>query len=155
MANWCYNNLTILSDEQGKMRAWFKEVQEASYNQGQLPSFFKGTDHRFIFNIVDDPDNITFESKWSPPEKEMCEMGKKFKCSFQLFYEESAMGVYGELFYDHLTDTSSDIYLDKEDIDQIEYDEEDDSYLFEGEKYESDSEPKDILLGRKIKINTK
>src|SRR5690348_7475194 len=98
MANWCYNNLTILSDEQGKMMAWFKQVSEASQREGQLPSFLKGTDYRFIFNIVDDPDNITFESKWAPPVEEMCAMGKKFKCSFQMFYEESGMGVYGELF---------------------------------------------------------
>lgn len=44
----------------------------------------------------------------------------------------------------------TDIYLDDEDFEQYQFDEETDTYSFEGEIYDSDCEILETLLERKI-----
>jgi len=56
--------------------------------------------------------------------------------------------VYGRAIFSEKLLT--DIYLEDEDFEQYEFDEETDSYSFEGENYESDSEILETLLERKI-----
>lgn len=149
----CINTLIILDDEKGKMREWFKSVRDASFNEGQMPSCVKSDNgYRYLFYIQDDTDQISFETKWAPPIEELIQMGKTFECSFELLYDEPGCGVYGELHYNHKTNTHVDIFLENEELELIIYDEDADIYTFESNEYESDSEPKDILLSRKIKL---
>ena len=69
--------------------------------------------------------------------------------NFTQDYEEMGNLIYGRAtFYDKLL---TDIYLEDEDFEQYGFDEETDTYHFEGEIYESDYEILETLLERKIK----
>ena len=65
-------------------------------------------------------------------------------------YEEMGNLVYGRAtFYNKLL---TDVYLEDVDFEQYEFDEENETYHFEGNAYESDYEILENLLERKIKI---
>ena len=64
-------------------------------------------------------------------------------------YEEIINLVYGRVTFTY--NVRTDIYLEDEDFEQYQFDEETDTYSFEGEIYDSDCEILEILLKRKIR----
>ena len=71
-----------------------------------------------------------------------------YKVDFVQDYEEMGNLVYGRATY---TDSIvEDIYLENDDFEAYQFDEETDTYHFEGEEYESDYEILETLLERKI-----
>lgn len=112
----------------------------------QLPDFlpdYKG----YFFDIEIEEDTIRYETKWAPNLAELQIVADKFNLSFELFYHELAMGIYGEAIYQN--GSLEDVALDMEDFQQVSYDVEIDAYQFEGKSYLSEFEVYDILLERK------
>jgi hypothetical protein len=62
------------------------------------------------------------------------------------------MCIYGQSEYNFETNHTTDIYLDDADTDRVQYDEENDQYLFDGEPVESDSEAYQTMLDEKLAL---
>jgi hypothetical protein len=61
------------------------------------------------------------------------------------------MGLYGVCYYNSSEDEFEDICLDDDDINRIEYDEENDCYTLDGNPIESDYEEYENMLIEKLK----
>jgi hypothetical protein len=68
-----------------------------------------------------------------------------------IHYEEMGMGLYGVCYYDSKNDEFEDICLDDDDINRIQYDEENDIYTLDGEPIQSDFEEYENMLIEKLK----
>ena len=128
-----------------------KEKEEKT-EEGQLPEFISKDNGGYFFNIYwndGDEGEFQYETKWSPNMEIIQKIAEHCEVNFTHDYEEMGNLVYGRAtFYDKLL---TDIYLEDEDFEQYEFDEETDTYHFEGETYERDYEILETLLERKIK----
>lgn len=89
-----------------------------------------------------------YETKWSPNTEVLKKIAERYNVSFSQDYEEMGNLVYGRATYSDSLLT--DIYLEDGDFEKYQYDEETDTYHFEGETYDSDCEILETLLERKI-----
>jgi len=155
MANWCKNTVVF----EGRHEA-IKEIQqlfqtmksnEETEKQGQLPDFICDINGGYFFNIYWNEGDIgiyQYETKWSPNLEIVQKIAKHYKVNFSQDYEELGNMVYGRVtFSDGIV---KDIYLEDKDFEKYQFDENTDSYYFEGETYESDYEILETLLERKI-----
>ena len=128
-----------------------KEKEEKT-EEGQLPEFISKNNGGYFFNIYwneGDEGQFQYETKWSPNIEVIQKIAEHYEVNFTQDYEEMGNLIYGRAtFYDKLL---TDIYLEDEDFEQYGFDEETDTYHFEGEIYESDYEILETLLERKIK----
>lgn len=148
MANWCSNYILI---DNKKVINCIKRLQkkEKQTERGQTLNYFN--DDRYLFNIVINEENITWETKWSPPIETIKALAQKYNCDIEMYYDEPGMEIHGKCW---VTDGEFyDVYLEQKDFDKIIYYEEEGLYLFENKMWESDSEIIDILLERKVKDN--
>ena len=157
MANWCSNTVVFEGEPKAieQIQQLFKSMAEKQQeeNCGQLPDFVSDSNGGWFFDIYQD-DDVTgifqYETKWSPNIEAVKAIAEYYLVDFIQDYEEMGNGVYGKaIFSDKLL---TDIYLEDEDFEQYEFDEETDTYSFEGEYYESDSEILEMLLTRKLAI---
>ncbi|MGJ1314869.1 hypothetical protein [Sphingobacterium multivorum] len=157
MANWCSNTVVFEGEPKAieQIQQLFKSMAEKQQeeNCGQLPDFVSDSNGGWFFDIYQD-DDVTgifqYETKWSPNIEAVKAIAEYYLVDFIQDYEEMGNGVYGKaIFSDKLL---TDIYLEDEDFEQYEFDEETDTYSFEGENYESDSEILEMLLTRKLAI---
>jgi hypothetical protein len=150
MANWCYNKvnfeggITIIKELQNLFEALTRKEEKEKC--GQLPEFIKSKDG-YLFSIRWEDDALYYETRWSPNTEIIQRVADKFGVGFTHFYEELGCLIYGEAIYQNKMLT--DIFLDVEDFDKYEELEEDGTWLFEGESFESDCEILEILLERK------
>ena len=118
---------------------------------GQLPEFLDDKKGGYFFDLYVEDENtdvFQYQTKWSPNIEIVQTIAERFHVEFQLDYEQMSDCVYGmTIFADKLL---TDIYLEDEDFEQYEFDEETDTYHFEGKEYDSDSEILETLLDRKI-----
>lgn len=155
MANWCNNVVWFEADEttMQKIKEMFLEMaqKESETNCGQLPAFIKD-DTDWFFAIRWEEDTLYYETKWSPNTEIVQQIADHYNVGFTLDYEELGCLVYGKATYTDgiFTDTN----LEQSDFDTYNFDEETDSYHFEGETYESDWEILETLLERKITKTT-
>ena len=157
MANWCNNTVDFegTSEAIEQITQLFKSMaeQEQKDDCGQLPDFVQDTHGDYFYNISQDNESagvFQYETKWSPNTEALKQIAEHFKVNFTQDYEELSNGVCGRaIFSDKLL---TDIYLDEEEFEQYEFDEETDTYHFEGEEYESNYEILETLLERKIAI---
>ena len=156
MANWCSNTVVFEGEPEAieQIQQLFKAMAEKQQeeNCGQLPDFVEDSNGGYFFDIYQD-DDVTgifqYETKWSPNIEIIQKIAEHYEVNFTHDYEEMGNLVYGRAtFYDKLL---TDIYLEDEDFEQYGFDEETDTYHFEGEIYESDYEILETLLERKIK----
>ncbi|OYD40849.1 DUF1281 family ferredoxin-like fold protein [Sphingobacterium cellulitidis] len=156
MANWCSNTIVFGGNEEAikQIEQLFETMKrkEQQTNQGQLPDFVTDKNGGYFFNIYSNEDDIgifQYETKWSPNIEIVQKIAAYYQVNFVQDYEEISNLVYGRAtFTDKLF---TDIYLDDEDFKQYQFDEETDTYSFEGELYESDCEILETLLERKIR----
>lgn len=150
MANWCFNMVQFEGDTHQ-----IKEVEqlfaamaarEQKQQCGQLPDFAK-QHNGYFFSIRWEEDVLYYETKWCPNTEQLLIIADHFNVGFIHDYEESGMQIYGQSTYRNGILTTVD--LDPEDYDLFEYDEEQNNYLFEGERYPSEFEIFEILLERK------
>lgn len=158
MANWCSNTVVFEGEPEAieQIQQLFKAMAEKQEkeNCGQLPDFVADSNGDYFFDIYQD-DDVTgifqYETKWSPNIEVVQAIAEHYNVNFTQDYEELSNGVCGRaIFSDKLL---TDIYLDEEEFEQYEFDEETDTYHFEGEEYESDYEILETLLERKIAIH--
>lgn len=157
MANMCSNFLFITGGEEVNKKAFiesFKEMKrkadETSLYQFPVEIEVTPENRHYLcdFDITEDQETISFLSRWSCPVELLTDMGKHHKISFKCDYDEGA-DYYGATFYYHETDSSKNIFLDDEDLEQYQASD-DGVYSFRGEIWDSDSEILDILLTEKI-----
>lgn len=158
MANWCNNTVVFEGTPKAieQVTQLFKLMAEKEQKEdcGHLPDFVKDTNGGYFFNISQDNDCeglIQYETKWSPNMDAVKQIAEHFKVDFTQEYEELGCLVYGRaIFSDKLL---TDIYLEDEDFEKYQFDEETDTYHFEGKKYDSEWEILETLLERKIALN--
>ena len=150
MANWCYNRVEFTGSEFAltDVKLMFQELAEKSKadEKGQLPEFIK-TDDGYFFDIYSEDDIVYYETRWSPNTGNLKTIADEYGLGFVHNYEESGNCIYGVATYND--GVLTDVYLDFEDFDLYEYDEEKETYSFEGEFYECCEEIQEILLERK------
>ena len=155
MANWCSNTVVFEGEPEAieQIQQLFKSMAEKQQeeNCGQLPDFVEDSNGGYFFDIYQD-DDVTgifqYETKWSPNIEVVQAIAEYYNVNFIQDYEELGNCICGRaMFSDKLL---TDIYLDDEEFEQYEFDEETDTYHFEGEEYESDYEILETLLERKI-----
>lgn len=155
MANWCSNTVVF----EGKPEA-IEQIQqlfilmaekEQKEEKGQLPDFIPDTHGGYFFNTYwneEDTGIFQYETKWSPNTEVVQKIAEYYEVEFTQDYEEMSNLVYGRAtFSDKLL---TDIYLEDEDFEKYQFDEETDTYHFEGEEYDSDCEILETLLERKL-----
>ena len=155
MANWCSN--TVVFEGKPETITAIQELfqsmkeKEEKTEEGQLPEFMEDTNGGYFFNIYwneGDEGQFQYETKWSPNIEIIQKIAEYYQVDFVQDYEEMGNLVYGRAtFSDKLL---TDIYLEDKDFNNYQFDEETDSYHFEGESYESDCEILETLLERKI-----
>ena len=160
MANWCSNNLTVTGGSEEDIKEFFECFRNMSEKGkaeglGQFPEELiqEDLDEAYLFEIYceeDQEDYVSFETKWAPPIQLVVAIGKKFKVSFSMDYEEMGMLTFGRLDYNFEKDNFRDVDLDDSDFDQYEHLEEEDMYKFRDELYDGDSEILETLLNEKI-----
>jgi hypothetical protein len=157
MANWCSNSTTFTKGDLKGLAALLeagKQVMEKE-NRGWLPLEVEERDlRRYFFNMSIEVNPkyvfIQYETKWAPPLDELVLIADMFGCSFSTDYEECGMAIYGQANSSKETGLV-DTYLDEAEINKVVYDEDTDTYTFEGEVYDSEFEAYEILLERKLK----
>lgn len=155
MANWCSNAVVF----EGKLEAieqiqqLFKAMAEKQEREkcGQLPDFVEDSNGGYFFDIYwneGDTGIFQYETKWSPNTEVLKKIVEQYNVSFSQDYEEMGNLIYGRATYSDKLLT--DVYLEDGDFEKYQFDEENDTYHFEGETYETDYEILEILLERKI-----
>lgn len=157
MANWCSNTVVFEGKPEAieQLQKLFKSMAEKQQeeNCGQLPDFVEDSNGGYFFDIYQE-DDVTgifqYETKWSPNIEVVQAIAEHYGVEFTQEYEEMGNGIYGKATYSEgiLDDTA----LTDEDLEQYQYDEETDTYHFESEEYESDSEILETLLTRKLAL---
>ncbi|ASE60645.1 hypothetical protein CEQ15_03550 [Chryseobacterium indologenes] len=155
MANWCSNTVVFEGKPEAieQIQQLFKSMAEKEQKEecGQLPDFVEDSNGGYFFDIYQD-DDVTglfqYETKWSPNIEVVQAIAEQYNVNFTQDYEELSNCVCGRAtFADKLL---TDIFLDDEEFEQYEFDEETDTYHFEGETYDSDCEILETLLERKL-----
>lgn len=115
MADWCLNNISF----SGRCKNFIKQLKAHNYDYRGF-EFIKGG--RCIFDLQEIDDGIfQFESRWTPPNKELLERAKRGRFSFENDFEELAMNIYGKAIYDAEADSYQEWYLPKTVFDRINY----------------------------------
>ncbi|MGV3460204.1 MAG: hypothetical protein ACO1N9_07100 [Flavobacterium sp.] len=155
MANWCSNSVVFEGSPEAieNIQQLFKAMAEKQEkeNCGQLPDFIEQDNGGYFFDIYHEEDEMgvfQYETRWSPNIEVVQKIAEYYNVTFTLDYQELGNCVCGRvIFCDKLL---TDIYLEFEDFELFEFDEETDTYHFEGNEYDSDYEILDTLLERKI-----
>ncbi len=168
MANECYNQVHIKGDveniasfmaEIAEIKAHLKQYKTSTYPSYILDTKENKEELKYMFDFdIDEILNgeclFSFTTKWTPATNELVLMAKHHKLDFVLNYDELGDGVYGEAIYNAEDDTLAKYDLDSSDLDPIEYNSEEDEYLFEGKSYESQYDILQIIFDRKFNAVT-
>jgi len=158
MANLCSNYLVFEGNQKAirdihALFQYMKEQEEAT-GRGQLPEFLS-EESGYFFELYwneDDLDNYQYTTRWAPNTEVLLKLATHFNVDFTLDYEEMGCLVYGRAAF--IGGTLTDICLENEDFDTYLWDEQEDTYQFEGETYYSQWEILDILLERRWRDGT-
>lgn len=156
MPNWCSNYASFEGERAKEMLDLFKEGQ--NYNEetyhGWAPKFLVEPD-RYMFDISevqlnDNKLTLRFDTKWAPSIEDFEKICNEYNVAGELDYEELAMGIYGRFVYEPGLG-GKDVYLDGTEIDSIEYNEEDETYHYDGMVSDSQYEFLEHLLEKKMR----
>ncbi|AWG23895.1 hypothetical protein [Flavobacterium kingsejongi] len=155
MANWCSNTVVFEGKPETieQIQQLFKLMAEKELIEqcGQLPDFVSENDGGYFFAIYQnegDTGIFQYETKWSPNIEVVQKIAECYKVNFIQDYKELGCLIYGRAtFADKLlTDTN----LKDDDFEKYQFDEQADTYHFEGKEYDSDCEILETLLEQKI-----
>jgi hypothetical protein len=154
MANWCFNTVEFIGEHSQfeQLEKLFNKMKkkEEKERKGQLPDFVH-SDDGYFFECSWEGGILYYNTRWAPNTDNLKKTADHFGVGFTLSYAETGNLVYGEASYKD--GILTDVCLDNEDFDLYEFDEEQDTYLFEGNHYESSDEIMKILLQRKKAIS--
>lgn len=162
MANHCYNSITFHGKDLSKIKEMIAEAIEVNKTEGWLPKSIDVSKLSYVHYLFD-VDIVYYEgedkifincwTKWSPPLDELEHICREAQVSCYCSYDECGNLLYGEAEYNLETGYTTNVQLDDDDFSRVEYDEENDQYLFDGEPIESDSEAYQTILDEKLKHN--
>ncbi|RWY48340.1 DUF1281 family ferredoxin-like fold protein [Mucilaginibacter gilvus] len=151
MANWCSNTVEFIGEhsqfEYLEVLFTAMAAKEKKECKGQLPAFVNEKDTGYLFETRWEGGILYYETKWSPNFGVMKHIAEHFRIGFIHRYAEPGNMVYGEASYKDGVFT--DVFLQPVDYDLCGFDEDTDTYTFEGNTYESNDEILEILLERK------
>lgn len=136
MANNCNNFIIVSGDDTTKINDMFQRAME--YNDetqhGWLPEDddIKALDYQhYLFDVErQDIDVWRCWTKWSPPIDELCIISMSFpSIKFYMEWDELGMGLYGRCKISNGVVTSL-VELADEELEQVQYDEEKDHYVW-------------------------
>ena len=146
MPNWCSNYVSFEGSEENIRKVdeiFEKMIQRQSISsQGEKPDFQEEILEGYYFDIAKQDSGIySYETKWGPNVLDLELIGRHCNVSFIVEFEELGNYVFGKAKFDvNQTDGLRIMELDHNDISDISYDEEDDSFVYKDQK--SDSELK-------------
>lgn len=159
MANHCYNGIVFHGKDLTKIKSMLDEAVEVNKTEGWLPKTIDISKLSYVHYLFD-VDIVYYEgedkifincwTKWSPPLDELEHICREAQVSCYCSYDECGMGLYGEAKYDLETDYTTDVSLTDEEVNRVQYDEENDVYLLDGKPIESDSEAYQEMLDDKL-----
>lgn len=158
MPNWCSNYVTFSGTKEGLQQVkelFIKMADQCQLlNKGVQP-FDTPIQEDYFFDVyinVDSENNYSYNTKWFPNENDLIQIADKFGVDFEVEFSEMGNGVYGKSIYSNLrliTHTLSDLDLDK-----VEFSEDDEHYIYNGEIFEVQEEALELILEEKIKLAT-
>lgn len=157
MANWCNNILTFEGTEKQiqEVDAIFQKMidKEKQEERGQLPNFIKDG-NTYFFSIDKQSEGVyRYETKWTPNLDEVCQIAEKLGITdFVHEYDELNCLIFGKAI--STNGNLINYQLENKDFEKYELNEDECTYTFAGEIYQSEWEILDILLEDKIN-NTK
>lgn len=142
MANWAQNWVTFSGEEVKlkEVKALFKamEIKGEETNEGQIPPFVKEPKQDWFFDIyADETDIVSYDTKYSPNILDLIEIANHFNLNFAVTYQESANQIFGKAIFTAGNPKAEIFDLESADFDKYEYLEDEDIYLYKGEKWES------------------
>ncbi|MFL9836768.1 hypothetical protein ABS768_04610 [Flavobacterium sp. ST-75] len=153
MANLCSNYLVFEGNQKTiktihELFQHMKEREEKT-GHGQLPEFLSDQCDYFFDLYWDDGEVGTYQytTRWAPNTEVVKLIAMRCGADFTLEYEEMGCLVYGRTTF--INGIMRDICLENEDFDAYLWDEEEDTYRFEGKTYYSQWEILDTLLERR------
>ncbi|WP_018675965.1 hypothetical protein [Riemerella columbina] len=153
MANWCNNILTFEGTEEQiqEVDAIFQKMidKEQQEECGQLPNFIKDG-NTYFFSIDQQSEGVySYDTKWKPNLNEVRQIAKKVGITdFVHEYEELGCLIYGKAVCTNNVIIEYD--LENEDFEKYEFNEDECTYTFASEVYQSEWEILDILLDDRI-----
>lgn len=160
MPNWCSNSLTFSGKNVSIAKEMFDELVKkykrgdgsgvkpdmiAERAEGPNPYMFEL--RSYDSDLIEDA-TYYYDTKWSPNVEDIAVISRALDCDFKMYYEELGCGIYG--YTEMVNGVTKIIDLEDEDMDEINYDEEKDTYLFRGQEWESSEECYETLLAEKI-----
>jgi hypothetical protein len=150
MPNWCCNTVVFYAEDavMKNIQNLFRELSklEARTMHGQLPEFVK-VELGWLHEIDMEGDILYYQTKWAPNLEVMLQVAAHFKCDFKFTYDEPGMLLFGE--FEYFNGKLKERSIEEAERDQMELNEENYTYRFEGQIYESEYDIYEILLERK------
>jgi len=153
MANWCLNTVVFQGEdhrmEELRLLTEALIVRENLLNCGQLYDFVsEGSGYLFETSYEDGV--LGYLTKWAPNTQVLVEVADHLNLSYTHSYEEPGMMIYGRDTYKN--GELQQVMLDNDDFALYEFNEQTESYDFEGESYPNDEEILEILFRRKLAL---
>lgn len=147
MPNWCFNYVTFSGDKENleKLTTTLDNAKKAEQEEKQaqkihnLGDVVEGYFFDIYFERYDDHITLQYETRWSPNQEDLALLCKEYKVSAEHEYSESGMQIYGTVAYDE-SGEYTDEQVKQEFLDLIEYDDENNMYLYNGEHWGSEME---------------
>lgn len=147
MPNWCFNAVTFSGDKENlnalNIALTNAEKAEQEEKQGQKIHSLDEVVEGYFFDIYheqyDDHITLQYQTRWSPNQEDLALLCKEYKVSAEHEYSESGCQIYGTTIYDE-SGEYTDEQVKTEFLDLIEYDDESNKYIYEGEYWDSEDE---------------
>ena len=158
MANWCQNWVTFQGEESKlkEVKTLFEAMQqkEKSTNEGQKPDFENVVFLYWFFEIyTDELDTIRYDTRWSPNVDDLIKIANHFDLGFEVQFEETVNNIFGKAIYTAGNEEAQFYELHNSDFELYEFLQDEDTYLYEGEKYECEYEILETIFEKKFNIN--
>jgi len=151
MANWCSNWVNLSGQPEG-IKAFMEDIRELDKRSiiTELGvQVIECEDSRYMFEIyAEDADSFSFTTKWGPDFGNLRFLATKHGVTVTNQYEECGCAIYGQWTSDG--ESESDVCLTEEEYDLAVWNEDTDTYSFEGEDWECKTEILQTILERKL-----
>tara|TARA_R110000868_G_scaffold285286_3_gene545743 strand:+ start:601 stop:1059 length:459 start_codon:yes stop_codon:yes gene_type:complete len=152
MAENCYNTILFQGDRVAECLEFIKSrMTENRYDGIYL---MDGKQEKSCFDLTIEDGVVDFITEGSPDIYQVDQLALKFGLDYRYDYVQIESKLFGCVIADG--GGMSVVYLEAKDFDEfdkIERDEENNTFWFRNEEYESELEILDILLEEKIKLN--
>ena len=147
MPNWCFNTVTFSGDKENldKLTTTLDNAKKAEKEENQaqkihnLGDVVEGCFFDIYYERLENEIYFQYLTRWSPNIEDLALLCKEYKVSAEHEYSESGMQIYGTTTYD-ASGEYTDEQVKQEFLDLIEYDDESDRYIYNGETWDCEME---------------